>query len=89
MDACTVCGNRYDKLLEVVYLGVKHHFDSFECAIHHLAPHCSHCGIRVIGHGVEMDQGIYCSAHCSRSSGKLGAIDRIPVQLFTNSEGKS
>jgi hypothetical protein len=28
-------------------------FDSFECAIHMLAPVCPHCGCRVIGHGVE------------------------------------
>jgi len=28
-------------------------FDSFECAIHRLAPACAHCGCKVVGHGVE------------------------------------
>ena len=32
-----------------------HIFDSFECAIHALAPTCAHCSCRVIGHGVEAD----------------------------------
>jgi hypothetical protein len=84
MNVCSVCGNHYDKLLEVVYLGKRHFYDCFECAIHQLAPRCTHCGIRVIGHGVEIDQGIYCSAHCSRSLGKQGAVDRSPAPFLSN-----
>ena len=34
MAACEVCGNDYDKSFEVVAAGVRHTFDSFECAIH-------------------------------------------------------
>jgi len=30
-------------------------FDSFECAIHALAPTCENCGIRIVGHGLEKD----------------------------------
>jgi hypothetical protein len=26
-------------------------FDSFECAIHAMAPSCAHCGYKIVGHG--------------------------------------
>ncbi len=39
---------------------VTHTFDSFECAIHAVAPTCPHCGIHVVGHGVEKDGNIFC-----------------------------
>ena len=54
MTRCEVCGNEYDKTLEVVVNGVSHYFDCFECAIHALAPECEHCGCKIIGHGVEV-----------------------------------
>jgi len=40
-------------------------FDSFECAIEALAPRCTHCHCRVIGHGVERRGSIYCCRHCA------------------------
>ncbi len=52
-------------------------FDSFECAIQLLAPTCAHCRVRVIGHGVEADGIVFCSAHCARSVGSPGPIDRV------------
>jgi len=33
-----VCENDYDKAFEMVLRGERHIFDSFECAIHVLAP---------------------------------------------------
>ena len=54
MPQCEVCGNVYDKAFEVVMGSKSHVFDSFECAIHALAPACSHCGCRIVGHGVEI-----------------------------------
>src|SRR5229473_7891728 len=47
------CGNEYDMAFEVVAAGTRHVFDSFECAIHRMAPICEHCGCRIIGHGIE------------------------------------
>jgi hypothetical protein len=44
MPVCEVCGNDYDKAFEVRVQGATHVFDSFECAIHALAPTCAHCG---------------------------------------------
>ena len=77
MAACEVCGNEYDKTLEITSGGATHVFDSFECAIHALAPTCGHCGCKVIGHGVEAGSGqMYCCAHCAREEGVTGAQDR-------------
>ena len=43
MATCEVCGNEYDKAIQVTKDGQEHVFDSFECAIHALAPVCAHC----------------------------------------------
>jgi len=51
MPTCETCGNDYDKAFQVVMNGVTHTFDSFECAIHAVAPTCPHCGIHVVGRG--------------------------------------
>ena len=40
MAKCEACGNDYDKSFQVVMQGKSHVFDSFECAIHTLAPSC-------------------------------------------------
>jgi hypothetical protein len=77
MEACEVCGNKYDKAFEVVMAGKRHVFDSFECAIHAVAPVCEHCGCRIVGHGVEDDGHIYCCAHCAKTQGVVGLRDRV------------
>jgi hypothetical protein len=76
MAVCEVCGNDYDKPIEIVRDGETHVFDSFECAIHSLAPTCSHCGCRIIGHGVEADGRIFCCAHCAEGEGITAFTDR-------------
>ena len=77
MARCEVCGNDYDKSFEVITPGGSHIFDSFECAIHKLAPVCSHCGCKIIGHGIEADGVFYCCANCARGSGESDARDRV------------
>ena len=77
MAVCDMCGNDYDKAFTVTtFEGEKHTFDSFECAIHHLAPTCTHCGCRIIGHGVEDDGTFFCCAFCAQQSGVTGLDDR-------------
>ena len=76
MATCDVCGNDYDKAFELTTAGRRYVFDSFECAIHALAPECAHCGCRVIGHGVESNREIYCCAHCANEAGEHGLRDR-------------
>jgi hypothetical protein len=77
MATCEVCGNEYDKSFEVMMQGSSHVFDSFECAIHALAPRCEHCGCRIVGHGVEAGGSIYYCAHCAERSGEAGLTDRV------------
>ena len=78
MATCEVCGNDYDKAFEVTAAGQRHVFDSFECAIHRMAPICEHCECRVIGHGIEVDGHFYCCAHCAReAAGVDEARDRV------------
>lgn len=77
MATCEMCGNEYDKTFEVTMRGESHTFDSFECAIHALAPTCPHCGCRVIGHGVEANGQIFCCAHCAETVGVEGLTDRV------------
>ncbi len=70
MAQCEVCGNEYDKAFEVKTAGGDTHtFDSFECAIHAVAPVCENCGVRIVGHGVEADGATYCCGHCARQAG--------------------
>jgi hypothetical protein len=77
MAQCEVCGNEYDKAMEVSVAGETHVFDSFECAIHALAPTCDHCSCRIVGHGIEADGRMFCCAHCAERSGVEGARDRV------------
>lgn len=76
MAKCELCGNDYDKSFEVRIGGRTHVFDSFECAIHALAPTCAHCGCRIIGHGVEEEEQIFCCVHCARGDGRTELKDR-------------
>ncbi|MFJ8912927.1 Prokaryotic metallothionein [Amycolatopsis sp. NPDC102389] len=73
MATCEVCGNDYDKAFEIRTVeGATHTFDSFECAIHQLAPICDHCGCRVVGHGIQVEDRFFCCAHCARESSVAG-----------------
>ena len=66
MSVCSTCGNEYARAFDVHRDGQYFVFDSMECAAHILAPCCAGCGCRILGHGVEDDANIYCSAHCER-----------------------
>ncbi|MGH8609940.1 MAG: hypothetical protein ACREX9_21785 [Gammaproteobacteria bacterium] len=76
MARCDLCGNDYDKAFEVRLAGQTHTFDSFECAIHALAPTCAHCGCKIVGPGVEAEGNFYCCAHCAHQVGIGGLRDR-------------
>jgi hypothetical protein len=77
MAQCEVCGNDYDKSFDVMHGGGRHTFDSFECAIHMLAPTCAHCRCKIVGHGIEASGMFYCCAHCAKKSGVRGVDDRV------------
>jgi hypothetical protein len=82
---CEVCGNQYDKCFEVRKNGETHIFDSFECAIHALAPTCTHCGCRILGHGMEMNGVFFCCAHCADQYGIHDFEDRVEPERDTSS----
>ena len=74
---CEVCGNSYEHAFQVMKDGQTHTFDSFECAIHQLAPRCEHCRCAVVGHGIETGGKVFCCAHCARNMGVQGVADRV------------
>jgi len=76
MGRCAQCGNSYDKTFEITTDGKTLVFDSLECAIAALAPTCPHCGVRIVGHGVEHNGSIFCCAHCAKHEGVTGLVDR-------------
>lgn len=79
MAKCSVCGNDYARSFTVrMSDGTEEAFDSFECAIHLLAPACNHCGCKIIGHGIEAGGTQYCCAHCARHAGVKGVADHAP-----------
>ena len=76
MARCDTCGNDYDKPFVIMSGTASYTFDSFECAIQKLAPTCSHCQCRIIGHGVEDDGTWFCCANCARKAGSRALVDR-------------
>lgn len=77
MAKCETCGNEYDKTFEIRLDSEVHTFDCFECAIQALAPECSHCGTRIVGHGLEHEGKYYCCVHCADAAGVKGLKDRV------------
>jgi hypothetical protein len=77
MARCDVCGNDYDKSFQVTMQGRTGTFDSFECAIHAFAPTCAHCNCKIVGHGLQAGDKIFCCAHCARHAGAQGLADRV------------
>ena len=77
MARCDTCGNEYDKAFTITRGNTIGTFDSFECAIHAMAPNCAHCGCKIMGHGAEHDGIFYCCAHCARKAGVKGLDDRV------------
>ncbi|MFS0868300.1 hypothetical protein AB3M83_13310 [Microbacterium sp. 179-B 1A2 NHS] len=77
MAVCDTCGNDDDKAFTLTRGDDTGTFDSFECAIHAMAPACAHCGCRIIGHGVETTGGMFCCANCARMVGEPQVVDRV------------
>lgn len=78
MERCETCGNSYAKTFKITMEGQTHSFDSFECAIEKLAPRCTSCGTRIIGHGMEDGNDLFCCAGCARTYGVTELVDHVP-----------
>lgn len=78
MKTCMTCGNHYDQCFEISINSKQYTFDCFECAIQALAPSCSHCQCKIIGHGVQEKEHLFCCVHCAKEmSGKTALRDRV------------
>lgn len=77
MGMCDTCGNDYDKSFTVTIGERTATFDTIECAAHAIAPTCAHCGCRILGHGIEVGNEIFCCAHCAHKSGHDEPADRV------------
>lgn len=64
MAPCDTCGNTYETPMTITQNGRSGVFDSFECAMHAMAPTCGTCGCRILGHGTKARGEIYCCDHC-------------------------
>jgi hypothetical protein len=40
-------------------------------------PVCVNCGTRILGHGVQNEQHMFCCAHCAQAVGVTGVRDRV------------
>ena len=88
MAVCEQCGNDYANAFVITTNGKSHTFDCFECAIAKLAPTCESCGNRVIGHGVEAMDHIYCGAHCAHRHGVTDAVDHVRTAVVAQSPAR-
>lgn len=78
MGVCDHCGNEYDKSFRLETAGGdRYEFDCLECAIHVMAPTCTTCGVRIVGHGLEADGRFFCCDHCAVKSGVDELKDRV------------
>jgi hypothetical protein len=78
MSRCEMCGNDYDKPMQVTLGASTHVFDSFECAMHALAPLCGRCGCRVVGpRGRGPEQHLLLCSLRSRGWGQRGLRPRL------------
>ena len=68
MGICSVCANESTRTFDIMYEGGILTFDSFQCAIHRLAPICNHCDCLILGHVVESEAAIYCCAQFAESA---------------------
>jgi hypothetical protein len=75
MAVCETCGNDYEMAFEIHAAGGVHTFDSFECAIHAMAPRCEHCGVTILGHGHQVEGRFYCCAHCASAAAGPSTVD--------------
>jgi hypothetical protein len=74
MAKSETCGNDYDKAFQVTMNGTAHTFDSFECAIHALAPTCANCRIHIVATGSKKKAPFFAASIAPRSKAWPGCV---------------
>lgn len=78
MATCDTCGNEYDRAFTVtLHSGETLTFDSVECAAQRIAPTCVTCGTRILGHGLQAGEQMFCCDHCAQKAGVEALNDRV------------
>lgn len=78
MPTCDTCGNDYDRAFTVtLHSGETLTFDSVECAAQRIAPTCENCGVRILGHGLQAGDRMFCCDTCAQQAGVDGLNDRV------------
>lgn len=72
MAVCVTCGTDCDQAFTVNWNGRRATFDCIECMATMVAAMCRHCGCRILGHPVRIDDRRYCCDHCAKA-GETGA----------------
>ena len=86
MERCDVCGNSDANAFRVIRAdGSGGVFDCLQCAIERIAPRCSRCGYRILGHVVGCSGVIFCCEYCARESSN-DAIDEASKESFPASD---
>lgn len=80
MTACAHCGNESHNTFQVTQGDTTLSFDSFQCAISRLAPVCACCAVRILGHVVEAQGRIFCSAQCARKGLASGDMSESALE---------
>jgi hypothetical protein len=68
VSRCEVCGNPISGGVRLIADGMTHVFDSFQCAIHRLAPECEYCGCKVLGRPTVVGRSAYCDEWCAQAA---------------------
>lgn len=76
MQTCANCGNTAQDMFSITRDEMTRHFDSFECAVHMMAPRCAHCQCAILGHPVRKEGGAFCCSHCAEGS----ESSQVPTQ---------
>ena len=77
MASCEVCGNDYRLSFEVHAAGSGARVRQLRVRHPCAAPVCEHCGVKVIGHGVEADGTFFCCASCARMHGDPASASEL------------
>jgi hypothetical protein len=59
-------------------------FDSFECAMRALTPHCGYCGCQLTGDGIVLGATIYCSYQCANDDNARELERRVSLREQAN-----